>query len=462
MFGVSVANKTIPPDLYRPSAFALDLRGLAIMLSLALLCTLVFGLLPALRFARVNLADAMRRDGGTSSTSRANLRLQSSFVVAQVAMTIVLLSGTLLVGRSVNALGRVAPGFEASGVLTVQTILSGPKYSTTDSVRQFQDAVLGHVSNLPDVTAAAFVNYLPLNHEYDERQIDARGPTPGPGERLPSALTLVVSAAYFDLLRIPLQEGRTFAERDRAGTEPVAVISRSMATRYWPNESPIGRTFTIEKKTAPLTIVGIVADSLQVDLAERGRPQVFLPQAQDPTPYLRLLVRAAGDPAAAAPAVSRAVHTVDPYLPVTEVQPLSAVVEEFLLPQRALRGALLKLGAFSVALAVLGIYGIVACFVTERTREFGIRAALGASRRHIVGLVAGRGLRLAIRGVLIGLPAAVLAGYLLRGLLFGVGMGDPLTYLAVSAIAVGIALAASITPARRAARLDPVQAIRAP
>lgn len=453
-------NGLIPLELYRATPFSLDVRAIGVSMIVAFAASMTFGLVPALRFARVNLAGAMRQDGGTGSISRSSLKLQSTFVVNQVALTVVLLVGTLLVGRSVSALNSVSPGFNAQGVLSVQTILPASPYESLDAVRAFQDQAYTAVRAVPGVTSAAFVDYLPLNHERDERQFEVPGQTLPTGQRKPAASTLVVSADYFDVLRIRLESGRVFSVEDRAGRTPVAVINASMAARYWPGLSPVGRALSIEHINAPVTIVGVVADSLQVDLAEQGQPQLFLPQAQHPQRYLRLLTRTTGDSAAMAKAVSAAIHTVDARLPITEIQPLQAVVAEFLLPRRVLRAGLMVLGVFSLALGVFGIYGIVACFVSECTREIGIRAALGADRARIVRLVTGRGLRLAFGGAAVGLPLSLLLAYLLRGLLFGVGIGDPFTYGVVGGGIIVVAIIASAVPARRASRIDVVTAMK--
>jgi ABC-type antimicrobial peptide transport system permease subunit len=239
------------------------------------------------------------------------------------------------------------------------------------------------------------------------------------------------------------------------------IINETMAARHWGQESPLGTRVRLEGETESRTVVGVVADSQQVDLARTAGEQLFVPQAQAPGHYLRLLVRAAGDPSDLIGPITDAVHAVDPRLPLTEVRPLLEVVEEFLLPQRALRITLLVLGVFSLALALFGVYGIVTCFVSQRTRELGIRVALGADANRIVRFVVGRGFRLALRGVAIGIPLAALAGFALRGLLFGVSPFDPTMWITVILVVMGVASAAAWLPARRAARTDPLRAIRA-
>jgi putative ABC transport system permease protein len=278
----------------------------------------------------------------------------------------------------------------------------------------------------------------------------------------PAAWAVLVSPAYFDVMRIPVRGGRRFSSDDRGGRLPVVVINESMARRHWPAGDALGRAILVEGRTAPVTIIGIVADTKHWDLAENGKAQMYFPLAQEPVTYLRVLARVNGSPGLAAPGVVAAIHRVDPLLPVTEIQPLERVVNEFLLPQRSLRTVLLVSAAFSLGLAILGIYGIVACFVSERVRELAIRSALGARPLAIVRLVTGRSLRLVLRGAAVGVPLAVAAAYALRGLLFGVGIGDPVTYLLVAALVVGVALLAAFLPARRAAAIGPSAVIRMP
>lgn len=457
VWGAAIANRVVPADLYKVSAFAVDARALAVAVALSLVAALMFGLLPALRLAGGSLVGAMRQESG-GTTSRQSLRLQSSLVTTQMAVSVVLLAGTLLVSRSYLALSRVEPGFTADEVLSVQTILPRARYESAESRRQFQVQALERVRTVPGVRHAAFVNFLPLNHEASPRAFTPPGAN-ADASRLPLAWELTVSEDYFSVLQIPLLEGRTFASHDRTGAAPVVVINLSMARKHWPGRSPIGTTLALDG-SGPHEVIGVVADSRQFDLAEAGREQIFLAQQQRPLAYVRLLVRGDTPPGALTPGVVAALRAVDPRLPLTEIQPLREVVDAFLLPQRSLRVLLLVLGACALGLALFGIYGILACFVAERTRELGIRLAVGANRQQIVRYVVARGVRLAARGTLIGLPVAVGAGYLMRGLVFGVSATDPVSYAAVGVLVMTIAVAASYLPARRAAGISPLVAIR--
>jgi putative ABC transport system permease protein len=332
------------------------------------------------------------------------------------------------------------------------------RYPTSESVARFQEDVIARVSALPAVRHAALVNFLPLNHEHQSREFTPQG-WAGSG-RLPSADQLVVTPEYFAALGIPLIVGRTFDRTDRPDSPQAAVVNQSLARRYWPGGSPVGATMQFTGAGQPAVIVGVVGDSLQRNLGERGRNQIFLAQAQGPGTYLRLVARTDDDPLAIAGAVTGIVHELDPRLPVVDVRPLDRVVDEFLLPQRSLRVSLAALGVIALALAVIGVYGIVITYVTERTREMGIRMAVGADAGQITRYVLGRGLRLAASGAAIGTPVAVGVAVLARELLFGVSATDPLLYVGVAGSVVIVALLTSLIPARRAARINPLIAIR--
>jgi predicted permease len=457
-WSVGLLNQIIPVDLFRAADFAIDARTGAVVFLLSMISTIAFALLPALRLAHGSLAIAIRRDGGAGTTSRHTQRLQSALVVAQIALAIVLLAGTALVMRSVAALAAVDPGFDPDRVLTVHASLPRQRYATPDTAARFQAAVLSRVSALPGALDAAFVNFLPLNHETQTREFTPRG-WAGTG-RLPSADQLIVTPGYFAVLRIPVIDGRAFDHTDRRGAPPAVVINESLARRYWPTTSPVGSTLQFTGGSSPATIVGVVGDTLQRGLTDRGRGQIFLAQAQTPGTSVRLIVKTAGDPMAIADAVAGIIREIDPLLPLAEMRSLEQVVDEFLLPQHALRVTLGVLGVVALCLMIVGVYGIVITHVTERTREMGIRMAIGAAPGQIERHVLGRGLRLAAWGVALGTPLSMLIGLVARDLLFGVSAASPFTYVGVAGAVMFVAAVASLGPARRAARISPLIAMR--
>lgn len=240
----------------------------------------------------------------------------------------------------------------------------------------------------------------------------------------------------------------------------MAIVNATMGRRHWQGESPVGRTFRLGSSDTPVTVVGVVADTRQVELSATADDQIFVPQQQQPWNYLRLLARGSGDPTVLLEPLSAAIHEVDPVLPIGQARSMADVVDEFLMPQRSLSVALLALGGFSLWLALFGIYSIVSCLVADRTREIGVRVALGADETRIVRHVLRRALSLAIGGAAAGLVLSVGASFALRGMLFGVGVGDPVTYAVVGGLVVGVAALAGLLPARRAARVSPLVAMK--
>ncbi|MEZ5317982.1 MAG: ABC transporter permease [Vicinamibacterales bacterium] len=458
--GLRLADRLIPMELYRAAPFAVDWRAAGVAVVLAAGAALLFGLSPALRFARANLAEAMRQDGTGGTTSRRSLRLQSLFVRKQVAFTVVLLVGTLVAARTFARLSTVDPGFETGGVTTMSLVLPVSRYADRAAVARFHADVSDAVRRVPGVDAATTVNYLPLNHETAIVPVSADGPGADAAVRRPEAQSLAVGPEYFRVLRIPIAAGRAFTPADTSDGRPVAVVNDTLARRLWPGRSPVGASLWIEDDVAPRTVVGIVGDTRQVDLGEAAGGQVFLPQAQSPWTYLRVLARGVDGREADLTALRAAVHDVDPLLPIVEVRSLRQVVDDFLLPQRALGAVLLVLGGFSLWLALFGIYGIVTCHVADRRREIGVRVALGADRSRIVRFVVGRGVRLAVHGSVAGLVLAAAGSLAARAFVPGLAVADPLVMLAVVGLIVGVAAAAAFVPARRAARVDPLRAIR--
>ena len=460
VWSLGLIGAVIPADLYRVGALSVDWRVLAVALLLACGAAITFGLTPALRFARVDLGSAMRQDGPGGTTSRSSLRLQSLMVQGQIGLSVVLLVGVVLVGRSYLALTAVDPGFNPRGVLSLTLVLPEERHAGRDAVARFHAEVRARAAAVPGVSAATTVNYLPLNHEYSTTAVRVAGVASTEGPRPPEASALWVGPDYFAVMQIPVRQGREFTTSDVLGQPRVAIISASLARRAWPDGSALGATVRLGSNDVPFTVVGVVENSRQVDLSEADRDQVFLAQAQQPQSYFRLVVRTAGDPRGILPAMTAAVHDVDPLLPVAEARSLDEVVDEALLPQRMLSLSLVSMGVFSLALALLGIYGIVMVYVADRTREMGIRLALGAGGRRIGREILSRGLRLAAIGASGGLVLSVAAGLALDGMLFGVGAGDPLTYALVVALVVGVAALAGVLPARRAVRISPLIAMR--
>jgi putative ABC transport system permease protein len=457
-WGVRALGAVIPDELYRVGAIAIDGKALLFSLGVTLGTALVFGLLPALRSSRWGLSRTLRETGGNVTTSRGGLRLQAALVAGEIGMAVMLLVGTTLMLRSYENLRTVDPGFDASHVLTL-TISLPPQYDAPARVAAFHRAVVDEVSRVPGVVSAATVNYLPLNHETDYEEFTVPGRDPDPSGRKPTALSLSVSPSYFAVLRIPVQAGRAFTDADDAGAARVAIVSETLARRFWPDADAVGRRLDLSEG-GPVTIVGVVGDTKQEDMAASAGAEIFFPEAQVSTRYLRVLARTTGDPGSLAPAVSDAIWRVDRNLPLVQIRSLADVVQEFLLPQTAISSTLFVLALGALLLAVVGIYGLMAFFVTERTREIGIRLALGAAPAAVARHVLARGVRLTLAGVGAGLLGALGLARLMASLLFGVGALDPLAFGAVPAVLVLVALVSCFVPARRAASVDPLTSLR--
>ncbi len=457
-WSVRVLAAVIPDELYRVDEISIDGKALVFTLAATLGTGLVFGLLPALRSARESLNHTLRETGGAVTTSRGGLRLQAALVSGEVGMAVMLLVGTALMLRSYENLQTADPGFDASHVLTM-TISLPPQYDAPARIAAFHRAVAEEVAGVPGVVSTATVNFLPLNHETDYAEFTVPGRALDASGRKPTAVSLSVSPAYFAVLHIPVQAGRAFTDADDAGAARVAIVNETLARRYWPGDSAVGRRIDLADGGS-VTIVGVVGDTKQEDVATAPGAEIYFPQAQVPWRYLRVLARTTGDPVSLAPAVSDAIWRVDRNLPLVQVRSLADVVREFLLPQTAISTTLFVLALGALLLAVVGIYGLMAFFVTERTCEIGIRLALGAAPGVVARQVLTRGLRLTLAGVGAGLLGAAGLARLMSSLLFGVGALDPLAFGAVPAILLLVALVSCFVPARRAASVDPLTSLR--
>jgi putative ABC transport system permease protein len=457
---IGVIVRLSPPDLPRVAAIRIDGMVFAVGLALTTLIGLAFGVAPALQAMRsdpnVHLQRASRRATGGHRGTR------SALVVAEVALALLLLVSSGLLLRSIERLFAVPIGFDPSRMLTMQVQTAGHRFDDVAITRRFFARVLDEVRRVPGVTAAALTSQLPLSGDADLYGVHFDpSPVNDPGE-VRGSFRYAVSPGFFEAMRIPLRRGRLLDERDRADAPLVAVISESVARRRLAGIDPIGRRLKIGD--SPLyTVVGVVGDVRQLSLAFTDADAVYTTASQwGPTDdAMSLVVRARGDAASLAPAVRDAVWSVDKDQPIVRV----ATMDELLAASAASRRfALTLFEAFALAalvLAAAGIYGVLAGSVVERSREIGVRSALGASQRDIVALVLGQGMRLTALGVVIGLLGTVVATQALVTMLFGVSRLDPVTYVGVIALLAATAAVACAVPAWRASRVDPVTTLRA-
>lgn len=456
-FGTGVLVALSPPELPRAGAIRVDAAAFAFAFGSAALVGLAVGLIPALHATRGDLREAVQQ--GSKRTAGGHQLTRRVFVVAEVALALVLLVGAGLLLRSMDRLFAVDPGFDASHLLTMQVQTS--RRFDKEAAERFFARALEAVRRVPGVHTAGFTSQLPLSNDKDEYGARFEGDDPATAYNV---FRYAVSPGYIETTGIPLRHGRTLEERDAAGSPPAILISESLARRRFPDQDPIGHRVHVGPVTGPgFTIVGVVGDVKQVSLASSPPDAVYITTAQwqfvDRT--LSLVVRARGGAAALAPAVREAIWSVDKGQPIVRVATMDELLAASAAERRFASILFEVFGLAALALAAVGIYGVLSGSVTERAREIGVRLALGASRGHILALILRQGMMLTGIGVAVGLCGAVAASSVLVSLLFGVSRLDPSTYLSVVALLVAVSAAACWIPAWRAARVDPSITLRA-
>jgi putative ABC transport system permease protein len=441
---------------------SLDARVLAFASGLSLLTGVLFGLTPALASSRADLQEALK-EGGRSSGTRASGRLRDLLVVSEVALALVLLVGAGLLLKSLSAMLKVDPGFDARGLLTLRVALPPERYAEDARAARFYDELVRRVSQLPGVRGAAATSNLPLAGDGGTGSPQVFGRTT-PASELTEAHLRTVSANYFEVMGIPVAAGRPFGERDMAEAPPVLLVNKTYAERVFPGEDAVGRRVTFKfTGDQQFEIVGVVGDEKVTSLDARTTPVIYFHNQQGPDSSAALVVRAEGaDALALAGAVREAARGLDPEVPVFAVQTLEQMVAGTRATFMRRYPAYLT-GVFAcvaLLLALVGIYGVVSYAVTQRTHEIAIRVALGARGRDVLRLVLRHGLGLALAGVAAGAVGALLLTRLIEGLLFGVSATDPAVYVLVALLLLTVALLASLVPARRATKVDPMVALR--
>jgi predicted permease len=481
-FGLRVLLSLAPAELPRlPAAEQLKLfslmdgRVLAFALALSILTGLLFGLVPALQISRPDL-NASLREGGARATAGSLLQhTRNTLVVAEIALSLVLLVGAALMARTFLALHNVQPGFQAASVLTMSSSLSGRKYETAAGVERLATELTPRFESLPGVQAATYAFALPLQISPDMTFSIAGKAPPGGGSSNGDALYLPVGAHYFRTLAIPLRRGRVFDKRDSSTGAWTLVINEAMARTYWPKEDPVGAVVTIgggigpEFEDRPREIVGIVGDVREEGIDRDPPPAMYVPIGQEPNGMVALqnsvlqsswAIRAAGDPATLARAAKRELSRVDPDLAIARVMTMDRIIAGSIARHEFNMILLSIFGGVALLLAAIGIYGVMSDTVQQRTNEIGIRIALGASTGQLLRLEVGHGLALAGVGVAIGLAASFGLTRLMSSLLYGVNATDLATFAAVAALLSAVAALACYIPARRATKVDPMVALR--
>jgi predicted permease len=449
----------------RIDEIALDGSVLFFTLLVSAVSALIFGLLPALRSSRVDAHDALRGRGVAPAGSvwSGGRNLRKALAAAEVALAVVLLIGAGLLIRSFVRLQDVSPGFNPSGVLTFEVAMMGPQYPAGRAVAESYRRMLEAVSTLPGVRAAGAVSALPLSQMYAWGPITVEGRVAPPGEEFINADIRTVSGDYFRAMQIPLLAGRGFQRTDTPETPRVAVVDERMARELWPDVDPVGKRLRMggASASAPwITVIGVAGNVKQYTLDGDSRIALYLAHQQSPSRSMNVVLRADADPAALAAGVRAAVRGVDMALPLYNLRTMDDRIAESLARRRFAMQLLTIFAVVALLLAAIGVYGLMAYFVSQGTRELGIRLALGATPRRVLLLVVGYSAQVAAVGVLAGLACAWAVTRLMSGLLFGVTASDPGTFAAIAAMLGAVTVIASATPARRAARIDPVVSLR--
>ncbi|MGH9345630.1 MAG: ABC transporter permease, partial [Vicinamibacterales bacterium] len=444
---------------FTPRAHEITIDGtvLAFTLGLSIVTGLLFGTLPAL--SRQDLVTALKDGGDRATSGLAGRRTRAALIVGQLAISVMLLIGAGLTLRSLLRLEQVDPGFNPENVVTARLDLNWSKYNNDRTILRFSGDLLARVRALPGVTRAAVANTFPFNGSppgYHAFQI--RGRRQAPGHPEPLAQVRSASPDYFAAVGIRLVRGRLFGD-DEADRE-VAVINQSLARRYWGSGDPIGQEVSGNGGRSWATIIGIVSDVRHAGLDRAPADEAYVPWSGEPWRDLRLVVRLEGDPTTAAASLRAIVKAIDAEQPVTEIQTLLDFRRESLASPRLTALLLAAFAALALGIAVTGLAGVVSCSVSQRTREFGLRLVLGADPRDVLRMVVREGMVVVAVGLAVGVAGALLCARLLSGLLFEIEPSDPLTFLGVSVVLLGVALGACVVPARRATKVQPVAALR--
>jgi putative ABC transport system permease protein len=453
-----------PANVPRLAEVGLDGRVLAFTIGVAVVTSVVFGLVPAFATAGISAARTISA-AGRGTVGHSGTRLRKILVVAEMALAVVLLVGAGLLIRSYQRISGVNPGFSPDQVLTFRVALPGSKYQTEPAISEFVAAYTERLAR-NGATAAAVLG-LPLDDDFSASSSFTR---PGEVDRdeSPSVGMRVASPEYFRTMNIPLRRGRMFNQHDTDSSPEVVIINEEAARRYWPDQDPIGqqlhlgaRLTSTNTRSGMKTIVGIVGDVKYGGLDLTAPPEVFLPYSQHPVESFSMVIRTPGDPMAFVGTARAELAGIDRELPLSAIRPMADVVGRSIAERKFTMMLLVTFAAVAVVLAAVGVYGVLAYVVSQRTQEIGVRLAIGAAPADVVALFLKEGVALAGIGLVVGGICALAAGQALTSLLFGVSATDPLTFVLVAASLAAAAFCASYVPARRAARVDPMLALRA-
>ncbi|HET7694860.1 MAG TPA: ABC transporter permease [Vicinamibacterales bacterium] len=441
-----------------------DLRLLAFTLGLALLTACIFGILPALQAAHARVSDALK-EGGRTATGRQLLR--RAIVIAELSIALPLLVAAGLGVLGTKRLLYGPQGYDPDGLLTMKLLLPERTYPDDGAKRRFVERAIDAVAAVPGVEAVTVANALPASGSNSSAAIEIDGRPAEDPRNLPTVDNRLVSGRHFETMAIPVTRGRPFTDADRDGAAPVAIVSESMAAKFWPGEDPIGRRLRVRygpqraRTGAWLTVVGVSGDVIQDWFNRRNVPTIYRPIAQVPIDYFGIAARTAGDPMSVAGAVRQALLRVDPAQPVFEMAAMRQVLHERTIGLQYLSAIMTVFGTLALFLAAVGLYAVIAYLVAQRRHEIGLRIALGATPRNIIRLTVGQALRLTVIGAAIGIGLSLALSRVLESALLGIASGDVRVLAGFAAVLIGSALLAGYLPARRAATIDPMVALKA-
>jgi putative ABC transport system permease protein len=451
-----------PPNTPRMDEIGIDLRVFGFTLAVTVAAGILFGLVPALQTSRPNLNEELKDSGQRGSETGGRNRIGSLLIVSEIAISFILLAGAGLLIRSFMHLREINPGFNSDNVLVMRLTSPPGKYAQGEPRAQIYKQLIDRVKATPGVQSAGAVLSLPLGGDtFNVWRGVVREGRPMTHEEQTNAQFLAITPDYFQALQIPLKAGRFFTDQDNSQTTKVVIVNEKFARELWPGENPIGKRFSIWRdEKSPREVVGVVGDTRQ-SLDEEAGQQMYVPYAQDGTwGSLSLVVRTNGEPAGLAAAVREAIRSVDKAVPTYNLKTMNDVVYTSAAPRRVPMLLLSALAGAAMLLAMLGIYGVTAYYVTQRRHEIGVRMALGAQIIDVLKLVLKRAMLLAVLGIVIGTAGAVAVTRYMSTLLFGVKPIDVVTFAAVGAVLALVVLIACVVPARRAAKIDPLEALK--
>ena len=450
----------LPQNFVNANDANLDLRVLLFALAISVVTGWLFGLAPALQFARPDLQSFLKEGGrGSGEGARWN-RLRSGFVIAQVALSLVLLVSAGLLIRSFDKLLRVSIGFKPEQLLSLEYRLPRSKYKEVTAQANFHQQVMDRIQEIPGVKSVALVRGLPFSGNGGTTAITLPDREAPPKGHEPAVMFNTATSNYFETMGIPFIEGRLFNYQDKPGTPAVVVINQTMARKFWPNQDPIGKQVVSAEDGTVLTVIGVVGDAKHYWLEETQQPQMYAAYSQQPGYFATVVIRTTVEPLSLSEQVRRALWKVDADQPMWKIRTVEFLVNRSVADRKFLLALMGLFALLALVLTIIGLYGVISYLVNQRTQEIGIRIALGAQMRDILTMVLKQGMFLVFTGVALGLATAWLSTRLISRLLYQVSATDPMTFAVIAGFLIAVALLACYIPARRATKVDPLVALR--